>query len=125
MRGTWNNAIGCHQDTNANPSWKILCGVGNAFLTLLKEGVAKALYFCMPAFFTQTSANAAIRFLGFSQCNATLILGDSNPTVVNLVAAIGAGSFEASVWASPTECLKVLRQLAHSKHQCGHLQLSA
>merc|ERR1712232_1343541 len=34
----------------------------------------------------------------------------NNPTLVNFLAGLGAGSAEAAIWTTPTERLKVLRQ---------------
>lgn len=70
----------------------------------------------MPSFLTQTSGKAAIRFTGFAQCKELInfALGEKqaaqNQSTVNLFAGIGAGFYEAALWTTPTERLKVLRQ---------------
>ncbi|GBG29255.1 Mitochondrial substrate carrier family protein Z [Hondaea fermentalgiana] len=79
------------------------------------------LYYGMPAFLTQTSAKAAIRFFGFAQCKelTTLMIGEKtaaeNPTAVNFVSGLGAGAMEAAIWTTPMEKLKVVRQAEANK----------
>jgi len=91
-------------------------GPTNALVTIARTSGPSALYFGMPAFLTQTSAKAAIRFFGFAQCKelTTLAIGnraaEANPSAVNFVSGLGAGAIEASIWTTPTERLKVLRQ---------------
>lgn len=76
----------------------------------------RGLYFGMPAFLTQTSAKAAIRFTAFAQATAVMKTTLGNETVernqmlCSLVAGLGAGAMEAAVWTTPTERLKILRQ---------------
>jgi len=79
------------------------------------------LYYGMPAFLTQTSAKAAIRFFSFAQCKEgiNLALGPKaaadNVTTVNFVAGLGAGAMEAAIWTTPMEKLKVVRQAEANK----------
>mmetsp|Transcript_1103 Transcript_1103/g.1792 ORF Transcript_1103/g.1792 Transcript_1103/m.1792 type:complete len:263 (+) Transcript_1103:2226-3014(+) len=88
----------------------------NAAVQIHKTGGVRALYYGMPAFLTQTSAKAAIRFFGFAQCKdlLTKVVGEDtakdNMIKVNFFSGLGAGAMEAAIWTTPTERLKVLRQ---------------
>ena len=71
------------------------------------------LYYGLPAFLTQTSMKAAIRFTAYETCKTLLVetMGLSGTAVsTNLLSGLVAGAAEASVWTTPTERLKVLRQ---------------
>lgn len=76
-----------------------------------------ALYYGMPAFMIQTAGKAAIRFTAFAKVREGLckifgedfVIRDHN-VLSSLLCGIIAGSFEAALWTTPTERLKVLRQ---------------
>lgn len=76
----------------------------------------RALYFGMPPFMLQTAGKAAIRFTAFSKVKVQLMstFGEENVerynVLANLLCGLIAGSFEAALWTTPTERLKVLRQ---------------
>jgi solute carrier family 25 citrate transporter 1 len=87
----------------------------NAIQSIYRMGGVRALYYGMPAFLSQTSLKAAIRFYTFEVTRNTLVKVlklDPNTKSPGLTFSCGliAGSMEAIMWTTPTERLKVLRQ---------------
>lgn len=85
---------------------------------LVRLGGVRALYYGMPAFLTQTSGKAAIRFTAFEYFRTNIVKSfaainidaTAYPSLVGLTAGLAAGTAEALIWTTPTERLKVLRQ---------------
>mmetsp|Transcript_101628 Transcript_101628/g.180209 ORF Transcript_101628/g.180209 Transcript_101628/m.180209 type:complete len:291 (+) Transcript_101628:12-884(+) len=69
-------------------------------------------YYGLPAVLVQVAGKGAIRFTAFEQIKSLLQVTPVVPTAsVDFLAGVGAGFAEAFLWITPTERLKVLRQV--------------
>jgi solute carrier family 25 citrate transporter 1 len=88
----------------------------HAIRSIYQSGGVRALYYGMPAFLSQTSLKAAIRFYTFETTQTAIVktfqldATQASSPLLTFFCGLIAGSMEAVIWTTPTERLKVLRQ---------------
>lgn len=86
------------------------------FSSITKTSGISGLYRGMLPFMIQTSGKSAIRFSSYNYCkNYYTKLTGNEGMITNLLSGLTAGVIESSIWTTPTERLKVLKQTSSNK----------
>ena len=87
------------------------------------ENGLKGLYFGFTPFALQTAGKASIRFTAFAQIKVALelVMGTENQKTVSMIAGLASGMVEAMIWTTPTERIKVLKQVSGNRPEYGNI----
>lgn len=88
----------------------------HAFTSMIRTHGISRLYNGMIPFMIQTSGKTAIRFTTYNVCKDAITKATGKDGMgINFLSGVTAGAMEASIWTTPTERLKILKQTNASK----------